>query len=177
MSLAILVYYFCRMKSITIQQVKTEKDIQQQSSSEDGKAVYDEINEKTFSLLPQKIAAISNKYVGYPNNEQTRDKIKFAILSQFGNVIDNLHCSEDDFDVIVKNRDIDELAEKCNSYEEYKMKHAIISGDLPMVSESEFWKRHDPGNKYMLDINIQLKPLKEIQYINFNYELSVEESL
>ena len=177
MSLAILVYYFCRMKSITIQQVKTEKDIQQQSSSEDGKAAYDEINEKTFSLLPQKIAAISNKYVGYPNNEQTRDKIKFAILSQFGNVIDNLHCTEDDFDVIVKNRDIDELAEECNSYEEYKMKHAIISGDLPMISESEFWKRHDPGNKYMLDINIQLKPLKEIQYINFNYELSVEESL
>ena len=150
------------MKSITIQQVKTEKDIQQQSSSEDGEAAYDEINEKTFSPLLQKIATISNKYVGYPNNEQTRDKIKFAILSQFGNVIDNLHCSEDDFDVIVKNRDIDELAEKCNSYEEYKMKHAIISGDLPMISESEFWKRHDPDNKYMLDINIQLKPLEEI---------------
>ena len=165
------------MKSITIQQVKTEKDIQQQSSSEDGEAAYDEINEKTFSPLLQKIATISNKYVGYPNNEQTRDKIKFAILSQFGNAIDNLHCYRDDLDVIVKNRDIDELAEKCNSYEEYKMKHAIISGDLPMISESEFWKRHDPGNKYMLDINIQLKPLKEIQYINFNYELSVEESL
>ena len=56
------------MKSITIQQVKTEKDIQQQSSSEDGEAAYDEINEKTFSPSLQKIATISNKYVGYPNN-------------------------------------------------------------------------------------------------------------
>ena len=175
MSLAILVYYFCRMKSITIQQVKTEKDIQQQSSSENGEAAYDEIKEKTFSLLPQKIATISNKYVGYPNNEQTRDKIKFAILSQFGNAIDNLHCYRDDLDVIVKNRDIDELAEKCNSYEEYKMKCAIISGDLPAISESEFWKRHDPNNKYLLDVHIQVKPLKCFQRISLDF--AVENSL
>ena len=118
---------------------------------------------------------ISNKYVGYPNNEQTRDEIKFAILSQFGNVIDNLHCYRDDLDVIVKNRDIDELAEKCNSYEEYKMKHAIISGDLPMISESEFWKRRDPNNKYLLDVHIQVKPLKCFQ--NISLDFVVENSL
>ena len=175
MSLAILVYYFCIMKSITIPPTKIEKDIQQQSSSENGEAAYDEIKEKTFSLLPQKIATISNKYVGYPNNEQTRDKIKFAILSQFGNAIDNLHCYRDDLDVIVKNRDIDELAEKCNSYEEYKMKCAIISGDLPAISESEFWKRHDPNNKYLLDVHIQVKPLKCFQRISLDF--AIENSL
>lgn len=163
------------MKSITIPPTKIEKDIQQQSSSENGEAAYDEINEKAFSLLRQKIATISNKYVGYPNNEQTRDEIKFAILSQFGNAIDNLHCYRDDLDVIVKNRDIDELAEKCNSYEEYEMKCAIISGDLPAISESEFWKRHDPNNKYLLDVHIQVKPLKCFQ--NISLDFAVENSL
>ena len=163
------------MRLITITPAKIEKDIQRRSSSENGEAAYSEINEQTFSPLLQKIATISNKYVGYPNNEQTRDEIKFAILSQFGNVIDNLHCYRDDLDVIVKNRDIDELAEKCNSYEEYEMKHAIISGDLPMISESEFWKRHDPNNKYLLDVHIQVKPLKCFQ--NISLDFVVENSL
>lgn len=76
------------------------------------------------------------------------EDIKAHVLSEYGYLIDKMHCSRDDFNVEIARSEVDELAEECSSYEEYKMRHAVISGDLPLISEEEFWKRHDPNRRY-----------------------------
>ena len=79
------------------------------------------------------------------NNETTRDLMQSRLDSMLNSFTSNQSIS--DYDVKVTSNDdlrrtftceYDPLTHECNSYSEYKMKKAIVSGDKPLMPEDEF---------------------------------------
>ena len=48
----------------------------------------------------------------------------------------------------------DLLYEECNSVEEYKMRKAVETGEVPDVNETEFNEMHDPSIANELHVNV-----------------------
>lgn len=131
----------------------------------------DEVNAKRLlTKLQQQVSNILPQYMYEPNNEETRLRIRSAIEGMCSSM--NLDASVDAYSVDVSEEaEYDELARSCTSYKEYCMKRAIISGDVPAISEEDFWKRHnyDPN---ALNLNISIKPTKVARMITLNCKLS-----
>lgn len=105
--------------------------------------------------LAKQTSAIASSYVGLPNNEQTMRDLEAQLQKYFDNV---------SIPAYVVNADgqsqEDKLIASCNSYEEYKMKSAIISADSKILSEDAFQKRHDDALKGMkIQVSIQTNPI------------------
>ena len=75
----------------------------------------------------------------------------------------------DDFNVKVKSFDeitneftypYDPLTKSCNTYSEYRMKKAVISGDSVVMPEDEFLRQHSFDENSDLNVDIQIKPQK-----------------
>lgn len=132
---------------------------------------------RNLQFLQKKITDIAKSYIGCPNSEYIAKSIKDNLVSQFDNLIDKAYNSKDDFDINVELPDADKLAESSDSYEEYKLKTAIATGDLPSISEHKFWEKHDPDYKHQMKVNVKIKKPAMCKWVNIRFNLDEYDNL
>lgn len=121
--------------------------------------------------LNNKLTTIASSYVGCPNSEYVAQSIRANFISQFGDLIDEVGIKQKDLVVNVKLPEVDELAESCDSFEEYKLRTAIETGNLPTLAENEFWEKHDPYSRYNMKVDVILKNPKKIKVIDLKFNI------
>lgn len=116
-------------------------------------------------------------FVGMPNTEETRLRLKSLIEQQVQQYSQAFNaCKVDVEEPMLKNgfkRDL--LAEECNSVEEYKMRKAVETGEVPDVNETEFNEMHDPSIANELHVNVTVQPTHALQYVQL--ELNAKDIL
>ena len=123
----------------------------------------DQLNQRRMlQSLISKLSKIASGHVGCLNSDQVAECVKTNVSALFNGAGINVN---------VEMPIQDELAQSCASYEEYAMKSVIATGDLPTASETQFWERHDPYNKYKMKVNIARKSPQKIKYVDVCFKL------
>ena len=111
-------------------------------------------------------------FVGMPNTEETRLRLKSLIEQQVQQYSQAFNaCKVDIEEPMLKNgfkRDL--LAEECNSIEEYKMRKAVATGEVPDVNEIEFNEMHNPSVANELHVNVTVQPTYALQYVQLEFK-------
>lgn len=119
------------------------------------------------------MSKVASNCVGMPNTEENREIIRQSLAQQLQQYAGAFNSCNISVDSRAKQRD--ELAEQCNSLEEYKMRKAIAEGEVPNVSQEKFETLHDSNCINDLDVSVQLQPSPALRCVKVDFHVDCNE--